>query len=416
SARGSGRVHGLAARGRTFRGNGGERVPLRRRAVRPTARAAEEGNHHHAPVDDPPRRRPRAGGGRAHAATLAGPGPRRRRPRSADAGHPQRLRDRSRQVHAGSGLPPRQLHRVSRRRGRRPRTLRGQDRGVVLHRRHPLREGRAAHAGARHRARAPARRRDTQVPRTHRWHALAGGLLRVRRAWGGGCKPAPHNHLPSPACGRGVGGEGRLLRETNTRARSGQRLCKPRPLSHPFGAPSPRRGEGIMSLYIEKAGHGPVPLVLLHGWAMHGGVLAPLVDALADRCTMHVVDLPGHGWSRDCGLPLEPSACAAAIAQATPPALWLGWSLGGLIALTAALEQPQQVRGLAMLCATPRFVRDDSWPWGSDATLVHQLALDLETDYHATIDRFLALEAMGSADPRAELRRLREIAFARGEP
>ena len=171
-----------------------------------------------------------------------------------------------------------------------------------------------------------------------------------------------------------------------------------------------------MSLYIEKLGHGPVPLVLLHGWAMHGGVLAPLVEALADRCTMHVVDLPGHGWSRDCGLPLEPRACAAAIAAATPPAVWLGWSLGGLIALTAALEQPRQVHGLAMLCATPKFARDEGWPWGSDATLVHQLALDLETDYRATIDRFLALEAMGSADPRAELRRLRELAFARGEP
>ncbi|MBA2079886.1 pimeloyl-ACP methyl ester esterase BioH [Rhodanobacter sp. PCA2] len=171
-----------------------------------------------------------------------------------------------------------------------------------------------------------------------------------------------------------------------------------------------------MKLFIEQAGHGLVPLVLLHGWAMHGGVLAPLVEALADRCTMHVVDLPGHGGSRDCGLPLEPSACAAAIAAATPPAIWLGWSLGGLIALTAALEHPQQVRGLAMLCATPKFARDESWPWGSDATLVHQLALDLEVDYHATIERFLALEAMGSPDPRAELRRLRELAFARGEP
>ena len=171
-----------------------------------------------------------------------------------------------------------------------------------------------------------------------------------------------------------------------------------------------------MKLFIEQAGHGPVPLVLLHGWAMHGGVLAPLVEALADRCTMHVVDLPGHGGSRDCGLPLEPSACVAAIPAATPPAIWLGWSLGGLIALTAALEHPQQVRGLAMLCATPKFARDESWPWGSDATLVHQLALDLEVDYHATIERFLALEAMGSPDPRAELRRLRELAFARGEP
>jgi len=171
-----------------------------------------------------------------------------------------------------------------------------------------------------------------------------------------------------------------------------------------------------MSLFIEKTGRGPIPLVLLHGWAMHGGVLQPLVDALVDCCTMHVVDLPGHGYSRDCAVPLEPRACAAAIAAATPPAIWLGWSLGGLIALTAALEMPQQVRALAMLCATPKFVRDASWPHGSDAALVRRLASDLEVDYHATIERFLTLEAMGSADPRAELRHLRELVFARGEP
>jgi len=169
-------------------------------------------------------------------------------------------------------------------------------------------------------------------------------------------------------------------------------------------------------LHIEVIGDGPLPLVLIHGWAMHGGVFAPLVDQLRDRCTMHVVDLPGHGHSRECELALEPHACAAAIAAATPPALWLGWSLGGLVALTAALELPQQVRGLAMLCATPKFVRADDWQHGSDAALVRQLAVDLETDYHATLERFLALEAMGSADPRAELRQLRTLAFARGEP
>jgi len=171
-----------------------------------------------------------------------------------------------------------------------------------------------------------------------------------------------------------------------------------------------------MSLYVDRRGRGPLPLVLLHGWAMHGGVLVPLVEALEDQCTMYVVDLPGHGRSRDCGLPLEPRACAAAIARVTPPAFWLGWSLGGTIALTAALELPRQVRGLAMLCATPKFVRDAGWPHGADGALVHQLASDLETDYHATIERFLALEAMGSTDPRGELRHLRELVFARGEP
>ncbi|HEV2539850.1 MAG TPA: pimeloyl-ACP methyl ester esterase BioH [Frateuria sp.] len=171
-----------------------------------------------------------------------------------------------------------------------------------------------------------------------------------------------------------------------------------------------------MTLHIDRLGHGPQPLVLIHGWAMHGGIFAPLIEALADRCTLYVVDLPGHGYSRQCGLPLEPHAIARAIAAATPPAPWLGWSLGGLVALTGALDDPAQVQGLAMLCATPKFTRDESWPHGSDAALVHQLALDLETGYHATIERFLALEAMGSADPKAELRRLRAEVFERGEP
>lgn len=171
-----------------------------------------------------------------------------------------------------------------------------------------------------------------------------------------------------------------------------------------------------MSLHVETHGSGPIPLVMLHGWAMHGGIFGPLIDALREHCTMHVVDLPGHGFSRGCGLPLEPHACARAIADATPPAIWLGWSLGGSIALAAALDFPQQVRALAMLCATPRFVSDSDWPQGRDPSLVRQLATDLETDYHATIERFLALEVMGSPDPRSELRKLREEVFARGEP
>ena len=120
-----------------------------------------------------------------------------------------------------------------------------------------------------------------------------------------------------------------------------------------------------MTLHVDRLGHGPVPMVLLHGWAMHGGVMRPLADALAAQCTLYVVDLPGHGLSRASTLPLEPRACAAAIAAVTPPAIWLGWSLGGLIALTAALDLPQHVRALAMVCATPKFVRDASWQYGS---------------------------------------------------
>ena len=77
-------------------------------------------------------------------------------------------------------------------------------------------------------------------------------------------------------------------------------------------------------LHVEVVGRGP-PLVLLHGWAMHGGVFAPLVERLRERCTLHLVDLPGHGMSRDCGVPLALDACIDAIAAQVPAAPWCGW-------------------------------------------------------------------------------------------
>lgn len=95
-------------------------------------------------------------------------------------------------------------------------------------------------------------------------------------------------------------------------------------------------------LHVEITGKGP-PLVLLHGWAMHGGIFAPLTEALRERRTLYVVDLPGHGHSRDCTGSLQPQACAEAILDVLPDAPWCGWSLGGLIAQQAALLAPQRV-------------------------------------------------------------------------
>lgn len=169
-------------------------------------------------------------------------------------------------------------------------------------------------------------------------------------------------------------------------------------------------------LHIETAGSGP-PLVLLHGWAMHGGVFAPLVQQLRGRFTLHVVDLPGHGGSRDCALPLQLEPCVEAICAAVPAgAAWCGWSLGGLFALHAAATRPRQVPALAMLCASPRFVRGEDWRHGVSAEIFRDFAEGLRSDYRGTLERFVALEAFGSEHAREEIRALRDELFARGEP
>jgi pimeloyl-[acyl-carrier protein] methyl ester esterase len=168
-------------------------------------------------------------------------------------------------------------------------------------------------------------------------------------------------------------------------------------------------------MHIQIRGAGP-PLVLIHGWGMHAGVFDGLAERLSTRHTLHLVDLPGHGRSRSDAIPLTLDACVDAIAADTPSAPWLGWSLGGLLALHAAARIPAQATALVMLCALPCFVRSPDWPYAVDADVFQQFASNLAHDHRATLERFLALETLGSEHAAVELRLLRSQVFVHGEP
>src|SRR5688572_2478251 len=166
-------------------------------------------------------------------------------------------------------------------------------------------------------------------------------------------------------------------------------------------------------MHIETRGQGPA-IALIHGWAMHGGLFAPLVDRLADRYTLHLVDLPGHGHARE-------DARAPELVERVPDAVWLGWSLGGQFALRVALDHPHLVRGLIMIASSPRFVagegiEGDSWPHGVSPQLFRDFGDALARDFRATLDGFLALEALGSTSAQEDLRCLKSHCFERGEP
>ncbi|NIV36280.1 MAG: alpha/beta fold hydrolase, partial [Anaerolineae bacterium] len=91
-----------------------------------------------------------------------------------------------------------------------------------------------------------------------------------------------------------------------------------------------------MSLYIDLRGNGP-DLVMLHGWGLHGGLFGPVIEPLAERFRLHLVDLPGHGRSPMLEGKYTLERIAEAITGEVPAgAHWLGWSLGGRIALAAA--------------------------------------------------------------------------------
>lgn len=171
-----------------------------------------------------------------------------------------------------------------------------------------------------------------------------------------------------------------------------------------------------MALHVEQAGEGP-DLVMLHGWAMHAGIFAPLTQLLTTHFRLHLVDLPGQGYSADDASAADATRWARRITRAVPrDAIWLGWSLGGLVALQAALDTDAQPRGLALISASPRFVVAPDWPHGVALEIFEQFGAGLDLRYRATIERFLALETLGSAHSQSELRDLKAHVFARGEP
>jgi len=171
-----------------------------------------------------------------------------------------------------------------------------------------------------------------------------------------------------------------------------------------------------MTLYYEQHGRGP-DVVLIHGWAQHSGLWTDVARALSADFRVTVPDLPGHGRSRDF-LPREFTAdvLAGEVRRVLPgPAIWIGWSLGGFVALAAAQRDPDKVAKLVLVGATPKYVQSPDWPHAMSLAVLEQFAQNLEQDYAATLERFLSLQ-MAAGEDRAVLRRLRDEMFRYGEP
>lgn len=171
----------------------------------------------------------------------------------------------------------------------------------------------------------------------------------------------------------------------------------------------------MTSLYWHTLGSGSVNLVLLHGWGLNAGVWSCIEARLSPHFRLHLVDLPGYGRSQGYG-PLSLGEMAREVAARAPErAWWLGWSLGGLVAAEVALAQPERVAGLITVASSPRFSADGDWP-GIKPEVLAGFGLQLGQDFHRTVERFLALQTLGTDSARQDARRLKQVVLAHPLP
>ncbi len=101
-------------------------------------------------------------------------------------------------------------------------------------------------------------------------------------------------------------------------------------------------------------------LVLLHGFTQGPGSWQAVADELARQGADHElvrVTLPGHGGTGAVEGTFEDAA--AELADAAGPAVWVGYSMGGRLALRVALDRPDLVDALVLLGASPGLADGD---------------------------------------------------------
>jgi len=110
------------------------------------------------------------------------------------------------------------------------------------------------------------------------------------------------------------------------------------------------------TLRYAKRGEGATTVLLVHGF---GGDLDNwlfTIDALAEAATVYALDLPGHGQSTkalpDPSLPgLSGTVLAFMDAVGIPAAHLVGHSMGGAVSMRTALDRPERVLSLSLICS-----------------------------------------------------------------
>ena len=150
-------------------------------------------------------------------------------------------------------------------------------------------------------------------------------------------------------------------------------------------------------------------LFLLHGWGMNSGAFTSFIPYLHNSFRITTIDLPGFGENAE-HLPssYNVDSLARMIAPYIPPqSIVLGWSLGGLVAQKLAIQAQTKYAGLVTIASTPRFFEGADWP-GISANLLATFKTQLDTDYKKTLERFLAIQAMGSNTARQDIKTIRQ--------
>lgn len=157
----------------------------------------------------------------------------------------------------------------------------------------------------------------------------------------------------------------------------------------PFPIPAGSSGETSVTLSdgtpmaVRLFGTGE-PILLVHGWAAHGGFFDRLAEDLASQFSIIVPDLRGHGATSAGTAPLTIAQLAddlhaLLLALDLRNAVAAGWSMGAMVLWSMiARHGADRLAGLVTEDMSPRILNDADWTLGMQTGLDRAASMQIE--------------------------------------
>lgn len=170
----------------------------------------------------------------------------------------------------------------------------------------------------------------------------------------------------------------------------------------------------VDQVWTEVSGTGE-DIVVLHGWGLNANIWTPVVAGFNDLGRLTRVDLPGYGdspWPTGEAITFS-NLCELTLAALPERCHLIGWSLGGLVATQLAVQAPERFSSLTTVASSPYFPAEaPHWP-GIEPAILNQFGKQLSKDFRRTVERFLALQSLGSPHAKADVKAIKEWLFSK---
>ncbi len=124
-------------------------------------------------------------------------------------------------------------------------------------------------------------------------------------------------------------------------------------------------------------------IIFISGWGTDSSIWDTIVDKLEDPVSF-------VSWWECLGNKSSNNSLFKLLSETNSPVLLIGWSLGGMIALSGAIDYPDKVSGLVLVSSSARMVHDKKYV-GADPRVLKAMKYRLKADKKGLLDDFATM-------------------------